>query len=107
VHLKPVADSVTETYRNFVLSQVNDHCVRMAVMQGEYRWHHHPRSDETFLVLDGRLTIDLADGQSIVLNPGEMFTIPAGTVHRTRAPTRTVNLCFEHSNAYSDVEFVA
>jgi mannose-6-phosphate isomerase-like protein (cupin superfamily) len=105
VRLKPTADAVTDTYRNFVLSQVNDHCVRMAVMQGEYRWHRHPRSDETFLVLEGCLTIDLAGGQTIVLHPGEMFTIPAKTVHRTRASVRTVNVCFERSDAYTDVEF--
>ncbi len=106
IELRQMADVVQQRYRNFVINKVNDHCVRMAVMQGEYRWHFHPSSDEFFLTLEGRLEIDLADGRTIVLNPGEAFTIPAKTVHRTRASVRTVNLCFEHRDAYTDVEFV-
>jgi mannose-6-phosphate isomerase-like protein (cupin superfamily) len=77
----------------------------MAVMQGEFRWHRHPHSDECFLVLEGELEIDLAGGESFRLKPGEAFTIPAGTIHRTRSSVRTVNLCFEDRNAYTDVVF--
>lgn len=105
VDLKQAAATVDQTYKNFVLTDVNQHCVRMAVMQGEYRWHHHPHSDECFLVLEGELEIDLADGQSFRLTPGQAFTIPTGVTHRTRARTRTVNLCFEHRRAYTDVVF--
>jgi mannose-6-phosphate isomerase-like protein (cupin superfamily) len=65
------------------------------VMTGEYPWHSHPHSDELFLVVQGRLTIELADGRSLTLEPWQAVTIPAGTVHRTRAEVRTVNLCFE------------
>jgi mannose-6-phosphate isomerase-like protein (cupin superfamily) len=84
---------------------VNDHCVRIAVVQGEYRWHQHPHSDECFLILEGELEIDLADGKTVRLKPGQSFNIPAGTVHRTRAIQRTVNLCFENRDAYTDVLF--
>jgi mannose-6-phosphate isomerase-like protein (cupin superfamily) len=107
ISLADVASKVTDVYRNFVINGVNDHCVRIAVMQGEYRWHQHPHSDECFLVLEGKLEIDLADGRTIHLQPGELFTISKGVVHRTRASVRTVNLCFEHRDAYTDVEFVA
>ena len=106
VDLCRVAAAVAETYRNFVVLAVNDHCLRMAVMQGEYRWHRHPRSDECFLTLQGCLEIDLADGRTIELFSGEAFTVPAGVVHRTRSKTRSVNLCFECLTAYTDVEFV-
>ena len=85
---------------------MNNHCIRVAVMQGEFRWHHHPRSDECFIVLEGELEIDLADGRTFRLKPGDAFTVPAGVVHRTRAQDRTVNLCFETRNAYTDVVFV-
>ena len=105
VDLKKAAATVNQTYKNFVLTDVNQHCVRMAVMQGEYRWHHHPHSDECFLVLEGELEIDLADGRTVRLTPGQAFTIPTGVKHRTRARTRTVNLCFEHRDAYTDVVF--
>jgi mannose-6-phosphate isomerase-like protein (cupin superfamily) len=106
INLQQAAASVDEPYKNFVLSMVNNHCVRMAVMQGEYRWHQHPRSDECFLVVEGKLEIDLAGGRTVVLQPGEAFTIPAGVVHRTRSHERSVNLCFEDLGAYTDVVFV-
>lgn len=93
------AASIQSEYRNVVLSQVNDGCVRLAVMSGEYPWHHHPQSDELFLVVEGELTIDLADGRSLTLKPWQALTVPAGTVHRTRAESRTVNLCFEDLGA--------
>ncbi len=105
VDLKREAQSVEQAYKNFVLVKVNNHCVRLAVMQGEFRWHQHPRSDECFLVLEGELEIDLADGRTFRLKPGEAFNIPAGVVHRSRSRARAVNLCFEDSHAYTDVIF--
>ncbi|MBV9880533.1 MAG: cupin domain-containing protein [Gemmatirosa sp.] len=84
-----------EPYRNVVVSQVNGHCLRLAVFEGEYRWHHHPHSDELFIVVDGCLAIDLADGRELRLRPWQSVVVPAGTVHRTRAIGRTVNLCVE------------
>jgi mannose-6-phosphate isomerase-like protein (cupin superfamily) len=93
---------VTEGYRNTVLQRVNTHCLRLAVFNGEYRWHRHPASDELFLVVEGRLEIELAGGEVFVLGPWQALTIPAGTVHRTRAVGRTVNLTFEVLGAQTE-----
>jgi uncharacterized protein YndB with AHSA1/START domain/mannose-6-phosphate isomerase-like protein (cupin superfamily) len=95
VNLAAEADAVTEEYRNQVLCQVNDSCLRLAVLTGDYPWHRHPRSDELFVVLEGRLEIELADNSTLTLAPLQSVVIPAGTVHRTRGVGRTVNLCFE------------
>jgi mannose-6-phosphate isomerase-like protein (cupin superfamily) len=89
------AGNIQSEYRNVVLNRINGGCLRLAVMTGEYPWHSHPHSDELFLVVQGRLTIELWDGRSLSLEPWQAVTIPAGTVHRTRAEVRTVNLCFE------------
>jgi mannose-6-phosphate isomerase-like protein (cupin superfamily) len=105
VELKQQADQVSEPYKNSVIFNVNQQCVRLAVMVGEYRWHRHPHSDECFLVMEGELEIDLDDGRLVVLRPGQMFNIPAGVRHRTRARERTVNVCFEDKLAYTDVVF--
>jgi mannose-6-phosphate isomerase-like protein (cupin superfamily) len=105
VDLKQEAASVDQAYKNFVVFNVNNQCIRLAVMQGEFRWHQHPRSDECFLVLEGELEIDLAGSRTFRLKPGEAFTIPAGVIHRTRSRARAVNLCFEDRNAYTDVVF--
>ncbi|WP_407673387.1 cupin domain-containing protein [Paenibacillus silvisoli] len=82
------------TYTNFVVSEVNDHVLRAAVIDGEFHWHQHEDCDELFLVIEGELIIDLED-QVIELKQGEAFTVPQGVMHRTRSNGRTVNLCFE------------
>ena len=98
------AAAVSEPYRNQVMSRVNGSCLRLAVFSDVFRWHHHPTSDELFLVVEGTLVIDLDDGTELRLGPWQTVTIPAGTIHRTRAIGRTVNLCFEELAA--DTVFV-
>jgi len=88
-------EAVTDDYRNQVLSRVNTSCLRLAVISGEYPWHQHPHSDELFVVVEGLLEIELADGRTLRLRPWQSTVVPAGTVHRTRGVGRTVNLCFE------------
>lgn len=104
INLSALSGSVQEEYKNFVVNTVNESCLRMAVFQGEYRWHYHPQSDELFMVLEGELWIDFDHGTSVAVRPNEVITVPAGVVHRTRAQIRTVNLCFEHLEA--DTVFV-
>jgi len=55
------AAAVSEAYRNLVICRVNRSCLRLAVFEDVFRWHSHPASDELFLVVEGLLTIDLAD----------------------------------------------
>jgi len=89
------AAAVVGAYRNQVLSRVNASCLRLAVMTGQYPWHEHPHSDELFLVVEGELEIELADGRLLRLGPWQSAVVPAGTVHRTSCVGRCVNLCFE------------
>lgn len=91
--------TVNEPYRNDVLSNVNNDCMRMSVFEGEYRWHYHPDSDELFLVVEGKLQIDIADSGTMELTQWQYVVVPAGTVHRTRAIGRTVNLTYEKQGA--------
>ena len=91
--------AVHESYRNDVLSNVNDDCLRLAVFEGDYRWHYHPDSDELFLVVAGRLEIDFADRDTLAMTEWQCVVVPAGTIHRTRAIGRTVNLTFERQRA--------
>ena len=99
VDIRAEQAAVTQSYRNQVLVDVNNDCLRLAVFEGEYRWHHHPDSDELFLVVAGTLQIDLADGRRLELAEWQSVVIPAGTVHRTRAIGRTVNLTCEKIGA--------
>jgi mannose-6-phosphate isomerase-like protein (cupin superfamily) len=82
-------------YDNHPIAKVNDHVIRIATMVEPYHWHFHPNSDETFLVLEGRLCIEF-EGGSRELAPGQMLTIPRGVRHRTLpVGERSVNLTFE------------
>ena len=92
---KEISDKVDKAYDNFILENVNDHCLRIAVMQGEYRWHYHNNTDELFVVLEGELKIEIKDNDAVFLKPGDFLKIPAKTVHKTSAIGRTVNLTFE------------
>ena len=85
----------SESWFNQTLTTVNDSVVRLGILQGEFHWHHHEREDEFFLVLDGRLLIDIEDEETVVLDPQQGYTVPRGVVHRTRAPDRAVILMVE------------
>ena len=84
-----------EPWFNETLATVNDAVVRLGVIEGEFHWHKHDDQDEFFLVLDGELQIDLADGRTVTLGPHHAFTVPRAVVHRTRAAHRTAILMVE------------
>jgi mannose-6-phosphate isomerase-like protein (cupin superfamily) len=95
INLDKLSNEIQEIYKNLIINQVNDSCLRMAVFTGEYPWHFHASSDEMFMVLEGELIIEFKDRETVHLKPHEIITIPAGVIHRTRSTLRTVNLCFE------------
>jgi mannose-6-phosphate isomerase-like protein (cupin superfamily) len=96
VHQQTAA--ITSGYANFPLTYVNDHVIRVGVMTGSFYWHMHPNSDESFLVVEGSIFIDLED-RTVELFPGQFFTVPKGVKHRTRPNgARSVNVTFEHQD---------
>ncbi|QEC78229.1 cupin domain-containing protein [Mucilaginibacter ginsenosidivorax] len=87
--------ATNSTYTNIPVALVNDHVVRMSIMTEPYFWHFHPDSDESFLIIEGSVFIDLED-RTIELLPNQLFTIPKNVKHRTRPNgNRSVNLTFE------------
>jgi mannose-6-phosphate isomerase-like protein (cupin superfamily) len=94
------AESSTDNgYDNHPIARINDHVVRIATMSEPYHWHFHPNSDETFLVIEGRLCIEF-ESASLELDAGQMLTVPRGVRHRTRpVGGRSVNLTFEHAQS--------
>jgi mannose-6-phosphate isomerase-like protein (cupin superfamily) len=71
---------------NQTLTTVNGAVVRLGVVDGEFHWHKHDDTDEFFLVLDGRLLIDLEGQETTTLEPHQGYTVPRTVMHRTRAP---------------------
>lgn len=99
VDIRAEQAGVAGSYRNQVLLDINDDCMRLSVFEGEYRWHLHPDSDELFLVVAGKLQIDFRGGAQATLTEWQCLVVPAGTVHRTRAIGRTVNVTYERQAA--------
>jgi mannose-6-phosphate isomerase-like protein (cupin superfamily) len=99
VDIRAEQSRVTDAYRNQVLFNVNADCMRLSVFEGQYRWHHHPDSDELFLVVAGQLEIEFEGGSQVTLTEWQSIVVPAGTVHRTRAIGCTVNITCEMQNA--------
>jgi mannose-6-phosphate isomerase-like protein (cupin superfamily) len=99
VDIRSEQAAITDSYKNQVLFNVNKECMRLSVFEGEYRWHYHPDSDELFLVAAGELQIDFEGRAQVTLTEWQSMVIPAGTVHRTRAVGRTVNVTYEKQGA--------
>ena len=64
-----------------VIAQMNDYQFKLVKIQGEFIWHNHPDTDETFLVLDGSMVIQFRD-REVPLARGEMVVVPKGAEHR-------------------------
>jgi mannose-6-phosphate isomerase-like protein (cupin superfamily) len=96
IDIRKLTDGVLSGYLNEAVTTVNDHVIRVSVMTSEYGWHQHPNSDETFIVMEGTLVLEIQD-KILHLKPGQMATVPANVTHRTRpGGTRSVNLTVEH-----------
>ena len=67
-----------------VVAKMNDYQFKLVKIEGDFIWHDHPDTDETFIVLDGHLRIDIRD-KAVHLSAGEMFVVPRGTQHKPYA----------------------
>jgi mannose-6-phosphate isomerase-like protein (cupin superfamily) len=98
-NIKSLSDEVCEMHKNFVVDEVNDSCLRLAVNKGEFPWHYHSNSDELFIVLEGELSIEFRDKPAITLKAQDTFLVTKGIIHKTIAKGRTVNLCIEKTES--------
>jgi mannose-6-phosphate isomerase-like protein (cupin superfamily) len=78
------------------VAEFNGHDVMVVKVKGEFVWHHHDDTDDFFLVLRGRVTIRMRDGD-VELGPGELFVVPAGVEHQPFAAEESELLLIEPS----------
>lgn len=64
-----------------VIAEMNDYQFKIVRIAGDFVWHSHAETDETFIVLDGHLRIDFRDGH-VDLHAGEMYVVPRGIEHK-------------------------
>ena len=77
-----------------VVARLNDYEVKVVKVQGEFVWHRHDDTDELFLVVSGRLRIQLRDGD-VELGPGQLYVVPRGVEHCPVADEETHALLLE------------
>jgi mannose-6-phosphate isomerase-like protein (cupin superfamily) len=77
-----------------VIAEMNDYQFKLVKFQGGFVWHDHKDTDEAFIVLDGQMQIEFRDGIARV-SAGEMFVVPKGVEHRTRAASECQTLLIE------------
>jgi mannose-6-phosphate isomerase-like protein (cupin superfamily) len=77
---KHIAAGLTELWSPRVIGEVDDAYIKVASVRGSLAWHSHEREDELFLVLKGRLRIEMENG-TVELDEGEMFIVPKGVRH--------------------------
>ncbi|SOE73993.1 Mannose-6-phosphate isomerase, cupin superfamily [Burkholderia sp. OK233] len=75
---------INDQWQPRVVAEMNDYQFKLVRIEGDFVWHEHADTDETFIVLDGQLRIDMRDG-SVLLSAGEMFVVPKGTEHKPYA----------------------
>lgn len=84
VNLADKLASLDEAFEPRIVGYYNDNKILVGKMRGEFVWHSHAETDDFFLVLSGRLTIQLRD-RDVELGPGELFVVPRGVEHCPRA----------------------
>ncbi len=75
-----LAASLTELWSPRVIAELDDAYVKVAKVKGTLAWHSHQDEDELFLILKGQLRIEM-EGESVLLNAGELFVVPKGVRH--------------------------
>ena len=81
VNLAQKLSTFSEHYRPRTVGQFNGHDLMVVKVKGPFTWHRHEDTDDFFLVLKGRLRIELRDG-NVELGPGELYVVPKGVEHR-------------------------
>jgi mannose-6-phosphate isomerase-like protein (cupin superfamily) len=94
INLAQKLASFDEAFQPRIVGYYNDNKLQVAKTRGEFVWHSHPDTDDFFLVVSGRLTIQLRD-RNVELGPGELYVVPRGVEHCPKADPEAEILLIE------------
>jgi mannose-6-phosphate isomerase-like protein (cupin superfamily) len=80
INLKEKFRRFDEHWKPKIVGEINDAHIKLVKFKGEFTWHHHDHEDELFLVVKGRLLMQLHEGD-ITVDEGEFIIIPRGIEH--------------------------
>ena len=84
VNLAAKLASFDELFQPKIVGYYNDNKLQVAKIRGEFVWHSHSDTDDFFLVVSGRVTIQLRD-RDLELGPGDLYVVPRGVEHCPRS----------------------
>ena len=84
VNLKEKFSKFSEFWSPKIIAEMNDYQFKVVKIKGEFIWHNHTDTDETFLVIEGEMIIKFKDNK-VKLSKGEMYVVPKGVEHRPYA----------------------
>lgn len=94
INLEQKFGLLDERWQPRVIAEMNDYQIKVVRLQGDFIWHDHPETDETFIVIEGDLRIDFRDG-AVRVSTGEMFVVPRGVQHKPFAEHQVKVLLIE------------
>ena len=96
VNLAEKLSTFSEHWQPRTIGAFNGHDLMVAKLKGEFVWHRHDDTDDFFLVVKGRLVIEMREG-NVTLGPGELFVVPRGVEHRPVAAEEAHILLIERA----------
>ncbi len=84
INLAAKLTQFSEHWSPRVVAEMNDYQFKLVKLQGEFVWHDHKDTDEVFLVIKGEMQVGFRD-RDVTIGEGEMFVVPRGVEHITRA----------------------
>ena len=94
INLKEKYSKFTKHWSPRIIAEMNDYQFKLAKIKGEFVWHDHKHTDETFIVIEGCMSIQFRDG-IVELSKGEMFVVPKGVEHKPCAENECKILVIE------------
>ena len=95
VDIDDAFDSFEERWAPRLLASLNGQSLKAAKLEGAFVWHSHPDADELFWVIDGEITLELANEPDQQLSAGQLGVVPAGVEHRPVADGLAKVVLFE------------
>jgi mannose-6-phosphate isomerase-like protein (cupin superfamily) len=94
INLESKLQMLTERWQPRVIAEMNDYQFKVVKLEGDFVWHRHEDTDETFIVLSGDLRIDFRDG-AVSVAAGELYVVPKGVEHKPFAENEVQLLLIE------------
>ncbi len=70
-----------EDYSVRIIAKMNNYEFKIVKFKGEFVWHSHPDTDETFIILKGKMLMHFRE-KIVEVSAGEMIVIPKGVEHK-------------------------